>query len=287
MQRMFFALALLSLLFLAACRRAPETTPSEVVALPADALPLDPADPRWRKAPVHPARLILQDLVEPRLLTPSTPEVRVQALLRGGEIAFRLEWDDPTVNDLPGAARFSDACAVQTPAHPTADLPAPQMGEREKGVEITYWRASWQAQANGRGDTIRDLYPNAAVDHYPFEAPPLAHDEGARREAALRYAPARALKNAMEGPRSDGNPVQDLLAEGPGSLTPNPIQSSRGRGLRTPTGWAVVVVRKLPDGAAPGGRSQVAFAVWQGSAEEVGSRKMRTGWIPLGLEKAP
>ncbi len=269
---------------LAACGQGPQTSPAEVTALSAGTLPLDPADVAWRKVPVHPARLIPQDLVEPRLLRPTTAEVRVRALARGGEMAFLLEWDDPTADDLPGAARFSDACAVQMPVQTSADLPAPQMGETSRAVSITYWRASWQAEADGRGDTIRDLYPNASVDHYPFEAAPLAGDEAARREAALRYAPARALGNAMEGGRS--TPVQDLLAEGPGTLTPAPVQESRGKGIRTKTGWAVVLVRKLPEGPPVGGRFQAAFAVWQGSEQEVGSRKMRTGWIPVNLEKA-
>jgi hypothetical protein len=35
----------------------------------------------------------------------------------------------------------------------------------------------------------------------------------------------------------------------------------------------------------PGGRGQVAFAVWQGSNQEAGSRKMRTGWVPLVVEQ--
>jgi DMSO reductase family type II enzyme heme b subunit len=89
----------------------------------------------------------------------------------------------------------------------------------------------------------------------------------------------------MEGGRSSA--VQDLLAEGPGSLAPAPAQLSRGKGLRTKRGWAVVLVRRLPEGPPPGGRFQAAFAVWQGSEQEVGSRKMRTGWIPVSLEKAP
>ncbi|MGC8762706.1 MAG: ethylbenzene dehydrogenase-related protein [Acidobacteriota bacterium] len=194
-----------------------------------------------------------------------------------------MEWDDPTIDNLPGAARFSDACAVQMPEEAAADLPAPQMGEAGRRVAITYWRASWQSEAEGRGDTIRDLYPNASVDHYPFEAPPLGKNPAAQREETLRYAPAKALGNAMEGRSLP--PVQDLLAEGPGSLTPAPVQGSRGQGIRTKTGWAVVLVRKLPGGTVAGSRKQVAFAVWQGSEQEVGSRKMRTGWISLSLEK--
>ena len=61
---------------------------------------------------------------------------------------------------------------------------------------------------------------------------------------------------------------------------------SVAKGLHKAAGWAVVLSRPLPAGLAPGGRSQVAFAVWEGSKQEVGSRKMRTGWTPLSLEGA-
>jgi hypothetical protein len=51
--------------------------------------------------------------------------------------------------------------------------------------------------------------------------------------------------------------------------------------VRTREGWAVVIVRPVPDGLTPGARTVVAFAVWDGGRQEVGARKMRTGWIPL------
>ena len=35
----------------------------------------------------------------------------------------------------------------------------------------------------------------------------------------------------------------------------------------------------------PGDRGQIAFAIWEGSQHEVGSRKMRTVWIPLTVEE--
>jgi DMSO reductase family type II enzyme heme b subunit len=77
--------------------------------------------------------------------------------------------------------------------------------------------------------------------------------------------------------------VQDLLAEGPGSLSPAGETRSTGKGERTNTGWSVTIVRPLPAGLTPTVRSQVAFAVWEGSKDEAGARKMRTGWIPLAL----
>jgi DMSO reductase family type II enzyme heme b subunit len=275
-------LPLLAITLLVACQKAPPISTAEVVVVSRPSLPSDPTDAAWNEAPIHVAPLILQDMVEPRLLKPSTAEVRVRAITDGTRVALRLEWTDATKNDLPGAARFSDACAVQFPTKVAAEMPAPQMGEKGKPVEITFWRASWQAVVDGRGDTIKDLYPNAAVDHYPFQAASLDKGSPAQREMEGRYSPARALGSHMAGPRE--RPVEDLIAEGPGTLTSARPAGSDGRGRRTQDGWSVVISRPLPDGLAPGKRSQVAFAVWEGSDQEAGSRKMRTGWIPIVVE---
>ena len=268
----------------ALCRRPPAPTP-EVVAIATTTLPADPADAAWQKAPEHVAALLPQDLVEPRLLTPSTKEVRVRALATSTEIAFRLEWADAVANDLPGAGRFMDGCAVQVPQKAEASAPDPQMGQQGRPVEITYWRADWQATVNGRNDSIQALYPNAAVDHYPFEARPLQPGSDEQRQMARRFAPADAVGNRRGGLRQLA--VEDLIAEGPGTLSPAPSISSRGRGARTQAGWAVVIARKVPDGLAPRSRTQVAFAVWEGSAQEVGSRKMRSLWVGLSMRGAP
>ena len=272
------------LAFIAACKGGPAQAPSaEVVVVRSAQLPSDPGDAAWRDAPVYTAALVLQDMVEPRLLEPSTDKVQVRALTDGKSIAFRLEWADPTVNDLPGLGRFSDACAVQLPVSTQADVPAPQMGEMQRPVEITYWRAFWQSMVDGREDTIKALFPNATVDHYPFEAASLQPGSEAQREMALRYAPARELGNDMAGPRQQ--PVQDLVAEGPGTIRPAAETRSVGRGKHTDQAWTVVLSRPLPNGLDPGSRTQVAFAVWQGAHQEVGARKMRSVWVPLLLQK--
>lgn len=266
---------------LASCGRAPTFVP-EVVVGAGTVLPADPGDPAWDRLPVHRAPLLLQDMVEPRLRVPSTSEVRVRAVSDGTRVAFRIEWDDAGPEDVPGPAKFSDACAVQLPARTEPDVPAPQMGEPGKPVEISHWRATWQAVVDGRPDDIHALYPGAATPHYPFDAASLAPGSREQAEMATRYAPARALGNTMAGPRD--RPVEDLVAEGPGSLHPAAKPLSDGQGARTPSGWAVVISRPLPAGLAPGGRTQVAFAVWQGSSGEVGARKMRTAWTPMKLE---
>jgi hypothetical protein len=271
-----------TVLLLAACGGPAAPPPAtEVTAVNRATLIEDPMAVAWTDVPQFRAALQLQDMVEPRLLQASTPEVRVRAVTDGRQVAFRLEWPDATRNDLPGTGRFSDACAVQMPAKHEPDVPAPQMGEPGRPVEISYWRAFWQATVDGRSDTIRALYPGAAIDHYPFDAPTLAKGSPEQRAMAERYAPARALGNAMAGPRS--SPVQDLIAEGPGTLRPAPESRSTGGGVRTADGWAVVIVRPLPTGVMPDGRSEIAFAVWDGADAEAGARKMRTGWIPLAL----
>jgi DMSO reductase family type II enzyme heme b subunit len=275
--RYFLVLALFSLMA-SGCRKAVAIT-TEVIAVPAQALPATPNDAAWDSVPEHPAKLLLQDLVEPRLMKASTGEVRVRAITNGSEVAFRLEWDDKTKDDLPGPARFMDACAVQAPAKLEANVPDPQMGGQGKIVEITYWRADWQAAVDGRPDSLKEIYPNASVDGYPFEAQSLEKGSAAQQEMATRYAPARALDNRRVGPRE--TPVEDLIADGPGSLSPAPPAGSKGKGVKSDQGWSVVITRKLPNGLTPGGRTQVAFAVWEGAHQETGSRKMRTGWIPL------
>lgn len=263
-----------------ACRSAPAPV-ADVVALPVAMLPDDPGDFAWNSAPEHVAKLLLQDLVEPRLQAASTPEVRVRALTTGGELALRLAWPDASLDDLPGAGRFPDGCAVQVPQKPSATAPDPQMGMTGNGVAITFWRADWQASVNGRGNTIQDLYPNATVDHYPFEAPSLDKGSAAAQTLAREYAPAEGAGNRRGGSRTSA--VEDLVAEGPGTLSPAGAARARGRGIRTTEGWAVVIVRPLPDGLSAATPSTIAFAVWEGSKQEAGARKMRTGWIPLSI----
>jgi hypothetical protein len=262
----------------AACSKPPVATP-EVVAVRASTLPSDPQDEVWDRVPEHTAKMIPQDLVEPRVLTPTTAEVRVRALTDGRQVVFRLEWADTTLSDRPGPAQMVDACAVQLPETLAPEPPAPQMGETGRTVEVTYWRADWQASVDGRGDTIRDLYPNASIDHYPFEAQSLGGNADAQQEMAKRYAPARALGNNRSGPRTV--PVEDLTAEGPGTLSPAPSRGSNGKGRHGAGGWSVLISRAWPRDVAPGQRTHIAFAVWQGSEGEAGARKMRTGWIPM------
>ncbi len=279
--RLLTSTILISLLLFAGCRRTQVAT-AEVNVAQVKEITLDPNSAAWDSVSLHVSKMILQDLVDPRLMEPSTAEVQVKAITDGAQIAFRIEWLDATQNDIPGPKHFIDGCAVQLPAKIESSVPAPQMGETGKTVEISFWRADWQAIVEGRADAITSIYPNASVDHYPSEAKSLEGNPQALNEAAARYAPARALGNRRAGPRDQ--PVEDLIAEGPSTLSPAPNAVSKGKGVRTKTGWAVVISRPMPVGFSAVTPSQTAFAVWEAANGEVGARKMRTGWVPLILK---
>jgi hypothetical protein len=161
------------------------------------------------------------------------------------------------------------------------------MGQAGKGVRIWYWKAVWQDDERraqtGQGDRIAALYPRASIDHYPYEA-----GASARPEMERRYAPARATGNPITV-RPQGGAVQVLMAEGFGNTGPTATQLGTGVGRWKGARWATVITRPInagPDLAPlrPGVRTYLAVAVWDGAARHTGSRKMRSGWIPLLLE---
>ena len=270
-----------------ACGRGPTVNPAEVRAVrAAGELPgLDPLSPRWDSVPQHPARLMVQDVTEPRLTVPGVDLVNVRAMHDGTSIVFRLEWADATSDLIPDVGRGSDAAAIQLPLQPGADVPDAAMGEKGKGVQIAYWKSVWQDDADRAGsgkDRMTALHPNATTDHYPAQA-----GGDAKEEMERRYAPARAAGNPMLTARNGA--VQEIVAEGFGSATPAPAQKASGRGVWANGKWMTTIARPLNEGAGaanlqPGQRTYIAFAVWNGAERHTGARKMRSGWIPLVME---
>ncbi|GAB6165913.1 hypothetical protein JCM19992_19130 [Thermostilla marina] len=264
------------------CSRPVESQPTGLVLVRLDQLPADPSDEAWQAVPTYEAELLLQDMVDPRLTEPSVKTLHIQAATDGTRIAFRLRWDDPTENTRSLIDAFPDACAVQMPAEIGPSIPAPQMGEPGRPVKITYWNAAWQVQAQGSEPTLHSAYPNATVDHYPFTAPSLPQGSPPQQAMARRYSPARAVGNPVAPPHLGA--VQDLIAEGPGTLTAASETLSEGQGIRSGDQWVVMLVRPLPEALLDYPQPQVAFAVWEGSHQEFGARKMRTAWLTMTPE---
>lgn len=269
--------------------------PAGLVAAPAPAQPLPrtAADPAWGAVPEIRIPLVPQDIAEPRVLTPNLAEIAVRALANAGEVAFRISWTDTSENLVTAAERYSDAVAVQFPGTDPKDLPDPAMGQKGKPVFITLWKAAYQDPYFGETREIQSLYPNAPPQNYPFYAHGGKGQENATALAPL-FAPAVTLGNTVSVARN-GNPVEDLYAEGFGNLSPTGAPAdgrpgSFGAGSWKDGIWTVVLgrsrtlpsvgtfaSRSLPD------RTQVAFAVWDGAIAQRGARKMRTVWVPVTL----
>jgi len=114
--------------------------------------------------------MLVQDLTDPKLSESTLREIRVQALSDNNNVAFRIEWEDSTQDTVETHKQFSDAAAVQLPPAPGGTVPDPTMGQADKPVHIQLWKASYEGGGSLDDWSLQQTFPNATVDHYPFEA---------------------------------------------------------------------------------------------------------------------
>ena len=242
---------------------------------------LELTDEKWDKAYETTVKLETQEMAVPKLLEPGIKEVRVKALQNGKWAAFLLSWNDPTKDLMAQLGRFSDGAALQFPAT-SGELPDNAMGgppDVANQVIIHQWKAVWQEASLGHIKGIKSFYPNTWSDLYIFEQV----REGSRDEMEKTYTTSVAAENPLA---HYGTPVRDLESTGFSSLEFSSEQTSKGYGKWENGKWNVIITRPLKreKGFLLTGKIQyVAFAVWDGSHEEVGARKMRSVWIPLQL----
>jgi|FaiFalFF_MnMetaG_3_1042247.scaffolds.fasta_scaffold00001_82 hypothetical protein len=223
-------------------------------------------DSIWHQVPSKTLALMPQVTAIP-WGTASVPELTVAAFHNGERIFFRLRWRDATENREVGRDVFSDACAVMLPLVENPQPNTLMMGFLE-GVNIWAWKAARDADVWGRG--AREGGPPSerpyADYHYPFE----------EREV---FPIAR---------ESVDSAVEDLFAQGVGTLTRRAQQRVQGRGIWKDGTWTVILTRALAADTATGeaalsvGRTRAAaFAVWDGAKGDRGARKSITGWVRL------
>jgi hypothetical protein len=242
-------------------------------------LPMDPADRAWARLSAWTVPLQIQNLVPQHAPGLAVSEVRVKALHNGEQVGFWIEWDDNEEDAMDAMARFRDAVAVQLPIDPTT-TPSVTMGAVNQPVHIMQWRASWQLDVDEGRRGPKDAFPNMFHD-----APPEAL---MGEEAARVFYPALYVGNPMAR-RDRTSPVEDLTAVGFGSLTTHETQTATGRGAFDGRGWRVVLQTPLSAGAektalTPGITTVIAFAVWNGSHGNRGSRKQWSNWTDLEIE---
>jgi hypothetical protein len=254
-----------------------------------DDLPVDdPQSPAWLRTDEQRLALQVQNVVLPFKVAPALPAVSVRSLHNGREIAFRLEWQDPHLDDLTiKTDQFRDACAVLL-GTPTAVW---TMGSPDDPVTILHWKADWQRDLERGFQDLEVAFPNATFDFYPplvGVARPTPDDYPPEARHRL---PALAVGNPLSQPRRSAA-VEKLQAMGPGTILTLPTQNARGCGLWREGRWRVVLAKPLAAkdpgelSLEPGGSYAVAFAVWAGSSGDRGARKSITQLGSLVLEDA-
>lgn len=225
----------------------------------------------------------------------AVPAIQVQALHDGRNIAFRLEWEDPTPNLHAGKVEaFKDAVALELVTGP--DEPFLGMGSTTTPIDL--WM--WDADRGQAGDDLEDINPRVVVDIYPFTEKVVASAEYARAgtktaDQADIALPAKAVGNQVTRAAAHPTGGSSLAAAGPGSTTfrfaKSQLVSASGRWSRGH--WVVLMRRSLnvasPDDGvslAPGQRASVALAVWEGSQRDRNGQKQVTIWEDLELENA-
>lgn len=231
----------------------------------------NPLSPEWEDVPADTVLLLPQNITTPSVFKTSVPNLKIKAVHNKKWIAIRLEWEDKTKNYQVLTDRAGDACAVQFPVKSLGET-SPFMGSKGSPVSILHWKAVWQNDIEKHYQTVKDLFPNTWVDTYRFGI-----------EAAID------LKNPVSQPERK-TPAEELMAEGFGTLTTQATQGVQGWGTWKEGKWVVVFARPLKskDKHDPtfkiGEETAMAFAIWEGGAKDIGSRKNYAMWTPLKLE---
>lgn len=246
-----------------------------------------PEDSAWKNIPQEPVNLVAQYMVNPKPKINHTPLINVQAIHDGQWVAFRLTWKANSKSEAGRIGQFSDAVALQFPVKEGAPPPI-FMGMKNNPVHIYHWRAQYQKDEEKGKPEMKDLYPNMDPDMYPMEFKDPGHIKGLTAEEREVYSPGKAAGNPQSYQKHSA--VDEIIAEGFGSSSVIENKISRGHGVYDPKQktWTVVIARPLAraDGSVLklGQNSFVAFAVWQGSKQEVGCRKAITAnWVPLQI----
>ncbi|WP_435064345.1 ethylbenzene dehydrogenase-related protein [Halobaculum sp. EA56] len=230
------------------------TSGSQPVAAVED-VPEQPDALAWENATDRTVQLNPQQMAVP-YGGGSVGELTVETAANDTHVAFRLTWADPTADtniSEPGA--YSDAAAIMLRR---GEQPPIMMGGGDAPVNIWYWRASWQ---HGDDPVGGDMYV------YP-------HPDAETKPGLAAGNPLSKEQYADYG--------QNYYAKGYGSLSYAPTQPVHASGRRVDGGWQVVFVRERTtngtyDAGLSGGEPvHLAFAVWNGSADEVNGKKSIT-----------
>ncbi len=232
---------------------------------------VDPDDPIWVDVSSQNVQLIALNARKQQI-----NRIKFQSIINEKKIFVRVEWDDPTPNKSSSRHQdFKDAVALEfalgdvllhTHGH---NEPFFGMGNRAKPVNIWQWRADWQQEI----ETKKELeYATKGMDMDVMIF-------GGEVNPVESLNPFREV------------PIEELNAEGFGTLTPQPKtkQNITGKGVWKNGKWSVVFerpIKSLNKWDVKLSQKQpilIAFAVWDGAHQDRNGRKMVSMWQRLNL----
>jgi mono/diheme cytochrome c family protein len=239
----------------------------------AEEIDLDPDNPIWNDVPVHDVHMIpLSARANP------VNRVKFQSVINDEGISFRLEWDDAIADRTSSRHQdFKDAIAMEFSLGDVLlhkfghNEPFFGMGNRGKVVNIWQWRADWQTEIETK-EKLEYATKGMDMDTMIF---------GGEVNPVDSLNPFRDV------------PVEELNAEGFGTLTPQPQtkQNVLGKGVWKDGKWRVVFYRALESLNKWDIKFQskqpvlVSFAVWDGAHQDRNGRKVVSMWQRFHLPK--
>ena len=233
---------------------------------------LDPDNPLWDAVPVQKVHMLpLSARTNP------VNQIKFQSVVNDEGIAFRLEWEDEIADRSSSRHQdFKDAVALEfslgdvllhTHGH---NEPFFGMGNRGKVVNIWQWRADWQTEIETK-EKLEYATKGMDMDTMIFGG---------------EVNPVDALNPFRDVP------VEELNAEGFGTLTPQPQtkQNVLGKGVWKDGKWRVVFYRVLDSLNKWDIKFQskqpvlIAFAVWDGAHQDRNGRKVVSMWQRFHLD---
>jgi mono/diheme cytochrome c family protein len=204
--------------------------------------------------------------------------INISSVHNGEQLAIRLRWKDPTQDAFSTKRQdvFRDGAAVQfaigaatlhTHGH---NEPFFGMGNRNKPVNIWHWKAGLEETLEAESD--------------------LEYSTGGVDMDALIFGGISSNPVARLNPTSE-NSVEELNAEGFGTITPQPPenQNVEGYGEWKDGIWTVVFLRDMPKTGkwdvdlTKKEPLLVALAVWDGVREDRNGRKVVSVWQRFNL----
>ena len=205
--------------------------------------------------------------------------MNVKAIADDHWLAVRIQWVDATMDDEVEVDNFTDGVALEIPLGDpkTAN---PMMGMKDNPMYIVNWKAVWQSDVEHGHADVQDYHPGFYTDAYPFATGeyPYPVQQSFETSDARRYLVATSAGNPMSVLQRRW-PVEELLAEGFGTLASHKMQDAQGWGAYADGKWTVVLLvpRSGHDPSnpnlAPGLTTALGFAVWDGDKRNVGGRK--------------